>query len=74
MVEIKNSLIKDVVLVLSDGFKIKLENGLEEPYNSLVSGGYANYDNGIVSKNWKTEYWHEEIPIPIRSRFEILDL
>lgn len=52
-----SSLINDIVLLLKDGLKIKLTKGLHEPYNKLVSGGYANYDGKFISKNWKTRYW-----------------
>ncbi len=52
-----SSLINDIVLLLGDGLKIKLTKGLREPYNKLVSGGYANYDGEFISKNWKTKYW-----------------
>ena len=70
----KNSLISDIVACLMDGIAIKITSGvLEEPYCTLVSGGYANYHNGVVSKNWKTEYWEETLPTPIENRFEILD-
>ena len=53
-----NDLIDDVVLVLMDGIKIKMTDGLREPYNQLVSGGYADWYDGFVRKNWKTSYWH----------------
>ena len=77
MTEKRSPLINDVVLLLKDNIAIKLTNGLVEPYASLVSGGYANYQNGFVTKNWKTGYWQEpvpETPIPVETRFEILDL
>jgi hypothetical protein len=52
-----SKLIDDIVTLLLDGLKIKMSGDIHEPYTTLVSGGFANYSNGIVSKNWKTEYW-----------------
>ena len=49
-------------------------------HHELVSGGFANYSDGVMSKNWKTDYWVLEpavpyvAPEPIETRFEILDL
>jgi len=67
-----------IITLLLDGLAIEMTEGLQEPYSSLVSGGYANYqmkDNKwFVYKNWKTSYWQEPIIEPIESRFEILDI
>ena len=69
-----------VVELLLDGIAIDFStNELQEPYASLVSGGYANYqrrEDGkwFVCRNWKTSYWQEPVLIPIESRFEILDI
>ena len=67
---------KTIISFLLDGWSIKLVNTVPlENYNELISARFANYSNGIMSKNWKTEYWREPEPdIPIDNRFEILDL
>ena len=65
---------QDIILLLLDGINIKLTDGLKEPYNSLVSAGYANYSNNVISKNWKTSWWNEPVDNPIKNRWEILDL
>ncbi len=54
----------------------------QEPYKSIISEGYANIIEGIISKNWRTELWKASPatayvgpkPEPITSRYEILDL
>ena len=64
-----------IIKFLLDGWGIQLKNG--EPhgyYAELISDGFANYSNGMMSKNWKTEYYQESVPEPIDNRFEILDL
>ena len=53
-------LINDIVKILLDGISIKITNDLHEPYIKLIYYGYANYHNGVVSKNWKTSYWIPE--------------
>ena len=53
-----SSLISDIVLLLNDGVKIKLTEGLRGPYRQLVNSGYANYDGKFVTKNWKTILWN----------------
>jgi len=52
-----NKLIDAIVRVLLDGTKIKMSGDMHEPYTTLISGGYANFKDGIVWKNWKTCYW-----------------
>ena len=73
--EVSEKTIIDFLLI---DFKIQIgDNNIPEAYNSLISAGYANYQDGFVSKNWKTQYWREPIipvPEPITSRFEILDI
>lgn len=67
-----------IIKFLLDGWGINIVKGeLHGNYAELISGGFANYSNGMMSKNWKTEYWQEPVlvpDIPIDSRFEILDL
>jgi hypothetical protein len=64
---------------LSKGHYIK-KTDMNKMHHELVSGGYANYTGGWMTKNWKTEYWSPEpavpyvAPEPIWDRFEILDL
>ena len=70
---------KQVIIdFLLDGWGIKITDGdLHGHYAELVSAGFSNYSNGMMSKNWKTEYYQEPVPVkpvPIDSRFEILDL
>ena len=57
---------------LQSGYAVRADNGLHEPWLSLVNGGFANYSDNKVYPNWKTGYWTP--PEPINSRFEILDL
>jgi len=67
-----------IISFLLDGWGITLTDGVPlGNYNELISAGFANYSNGTMTKNWKTEYYQEPVPepeIPIDSRFEILDL
>jgi len=69
-----------IVELLLDGIAIDFSTDtLQEPYSSLVSGGYANYqkrEDGrwFICRNWKTEYWREPEMVPIESRFDILDI
>lgn len=67
---------KQVIIdFLMDGWGIKItDDGPHGNYAELISAGFANYSNGRMSKNWKTEYYKEVIHKPIHSRFEILDL
>lgn len=56
------------------------QNIMTKLHGELISGGFANYQDSIMSRNWKTEYWRATpakpyvAPEPIHSRFEILDL
>jgi hypothetical protein len=66
-----------IIEFLLDGWGIKLKDNAGKNYWELISGGFANYSKGMMTKNWKTEYWQEPVPEPIEpidSRFEILDL
>lgn len=64
-----------IIDFLLDGWGINILRGeLYGNFAELVSGGYANYSNGLMTKNWKTEYYTETVPEPVENRFEILDL
>jgi hypothetical protein len=64
-----------IIDFLLDGWGIKLnDDSTNKNYSELICAGYANYSDGIMSKNWKTEYYRETVPEPIESRFEIMDL
>lgn len=73
--EITEEASKQVIIdLLLDGCAIKMTNGLHGNYEYLVRKGFANYSNGFLSKNWKTEYYTKSVSNPINNRFEILDL
>jgi len=63
-----------IISFLLDGWGIKLKGCTNKNYQELISAGFANYSNGMMSKNWKTEYYQEPVHEPINDRFEILDL
>lgn len=54
-----------IVQCLLWGWSIKIEgrrpegteSGLPKEYCRLINGGFADYADGVVSKNWKTSYW-----------------
>ena len=80
----KNITEKEIIngLLANMKYHIKTDSFIynPKPFLSLVNAGFANYINGVVTRNWKTDYWTETLTqkyIPsksIKTRFEILDL
>lgn len=73
--ELSEKVSKQIIIdFLLDRCAIKMTNGLYGNYEYLVRKGFANYNDGFLSKNWKTEYYTKSVSNPINNRFEILDL
>ena len=69
----------EICILLLNG-KQFYHDAIEEAHYELINGGFANYSNGTMYKNWKTETWRPNPAVPyvaperIETRFEILDL